>query len=879
MTDINKSVLASQHKSTDAQPSGASKGKLGGGFLQSGPKGSMMLASRVGGASQMHRGTESKKGHSSMVRMDRKKASTTQMGSMTSGKRSKKGKGKDASMRIVDPETGKDATPKSLTQTDVSIEALLAEQSKRKELPVPQLDDPLDLLVKFGVAALSGSESESEVEKDSVPDTGPATARMGTVTQEDQEEKEADPELLAQKVIIKVTETSTMELLSIPSLKVWNGDAQLLEEVQKENEHYKSVLESHKEKDKFTTRSMETFTNTSRSRHTYCPPRPLKDSEAQVTTWDIEDMEAYIDGGHVERKQEEDDKDDDEPTGRPEGAPPTQSSGAGTGASQRNASAMMSQQNASINESSMGMQSDMLSRGEGSMFQSDRPKPPAGPDSTAPVISSAEKEYKQLMSLPAMAKAARVLERAVLKNEMLLQQLLYRNFVDTTAEEVLSSFKVQITQDSSATESEESGGGTMFRMGASGGSMAQGDGRTPATESKAMEEAIYSTITNRSSPALVPLWTYECPMTHNLNISCMAWNHQNQDLLAVGYGSFEFGNNTAGLLLFWSLKNPRYPQKIIRTKHSVTAVDFSIEHPHLVAAGFYDGSVHIYDIRDKGEKPSMESAHATGKHSEAVWGVQWVCKDASKRGEQLLSVSTDGTVKQWSMKKGLVPHDVMQLKRTPNKAHNLGSSIEGISREASALCFDFPVNDGTQYYAGTEDGLVHMCSVSYNEQTLGTYVGHTGPVYKVRCSPFHPDAFLSCSADWTVKLWDQKNQETPVLTMQSGLDYVMDVVWSPTNACVYAAVTRDGRVEIWDMETSPLDPVVQLKTKKHISCILFSPNAPVIVTGDSEGCVDVFRIHALNSGDTSREVQTQRLLRVLSRTDDRAVKASEKKKA
>jgi hypothetical protein len=46
--------------------------------------------------------------------------------------------------------------------------------------------------------------------------------------------------------------------------------------------------------------------------------------------------------------------------------------------------------------------------------------------------------------------------------------------------------------------------------------------------------------------------------------------------------------------------------------------------------------------------------------------------------------------------------------------------MEGISRDASGLCFDFPINDGTQYFTGTEEGLIHKCSVSYNEQTLGT---------------------------------------------------------------------------------------------------------------------------------------------------------------
>ena len=67
-----------------------------------------------------------------------------------------------------------------------------------------------------------------------------------------------------------------------------------------------------------------------------------------------------------------------------------------------------------------------------------------------------------------------------------------------------------------------------------------------------------------------------------------------------------------------------------------------------------------------------------------------------------------------------------------------------ISRQASGLSFDFPPGDGATYFAGTEDGLIHKCSVSYNEQYLETYHGHTGPVYRIRCSPFSDRLFLSC---------------------------------------------------------------------------------------------------------------------------------------
>ena len=55
---------------------------------------------------------------------------------------------------------------------------------------------------------------------------------------------------------------------------------------------------------------------------------------------------------------------------------------------------------------------------------------------------------------------------------------------------------------------------------------------------------------------------------------------------------------------------------------------------------------------------------------------------------------------------------------------------------------------------GTEEGRIHKCSKAYNSAYLETYEGHYMAVYTVRWNAFNPKIFLSCSADWTVKLWE-----------------------------------------------------------------------------------------------------------------------------
>lgn len=57
--------------------------------------------------------------------------------------------------------------------------------------------------------------------------------------------------------------------------------------------------------------------------------------------------------------------------------------------------------------------------------------------------------------------------------------------------------------------------------------------------------------------------------------------------------------------------------------------------------------------------------------------------------------------------------------------------------------------DKNIYFVSCDDHNIYRCSKSYKERYLETYYGHTGPVYKIKCNPFHSDIFITASADWT----------------------------------------------------------------------------------------------------------------------------------
>uniref|UniRef100_H2YQ56 Dynein axonemal intermediate chain 4 n=1 Tax=Ciona savignyi TaxID=51511 RepID=H2YQ56_CIOSA len=355
-------------------------------------------------------------------------------------------------------------------------------------------------------------------------------------------------------------------------------------------------------------------------------------------------------------------------------------------------------------------------------------------------------------------------------------------------------------------------------------------------------------------PTLDRLWSYSSTMTKGRNVSSMVWNKINQDILAVGYGQFGFNEQNkskGGLTCCWNLKNPEFPERVFHCKANVTSLDFSTVNPNLLAVGLFDGTVCIYNVRNTSDAPVVDSFDCTGKHSSPVWQLCWIEREKAlgeERSEILISISADGRVVQWSIRKGFECSDLMKLKRTARK--NIQKKKEKteafISRQAPGMCFDFHSKGSNMYLAGTEEGLIHKCSCSYNEQFLDTYTGHTGPLYKVRWSPFCSDVFLSCSSDWSIRLWKQ-SELSPVLNFFSTTKAVHDICWSPYSATVFCAV-NEGAVEIWDLGTNTLDPLITNLASPGIklSCAIFSQNSNSVLVGDSDGQVSVYQLRNMS---------------------------------
>lgn len=345
---------------------------------------------------------------------------------------------------------------------------------------------------------------------------------------------------------------------------------------------------------------------------------------------------------------------------------------------------------------------------------------------------------------------------------------------------------------------------------------------------------------------LLPLWKFSYDKSKKLSVTAIAWNNKYPDLFTVAYGSYDFLKQAKGLILLYSLKNPSYPEFVYNTDSGVMSMDIHADYPNLIAAGFYDGSVAVYNTAENTQIPKFTSNAKSGKHTDPVWQVKWQ-KDDLDGNMNFFSVSSDGRVVSWTLcKSELVHTDVLTLSiengGESSEAGNNGGGV--VAALGCGTCFDFNKQQDQIFLVCTEEGKVHKCSKSYTNQFLDTFDAHHMAVYAVCWNSFHPKVYLTCSADWTVKIWDHTCKD-PLFTYDLG-SAVGDAAWAPYSSTVFAAVTADGKVFVFDLNQNKYEPIceqlVVQKKKTKLTHVAFNGKYPIIIVGDDRGNVTSLKL-------------------------------------
>ncbi|KAF8661304.1 hypothetical protein AX16_001402 [Volvariella volvacea WC 439] len=301
----------------------------------------------------------------------------------------------------------------------------------------------------------------------------------------------------------------------------------------------------------------------------------------------------------------------------------------------------------------------------------------------------------------------------------------------------------------------------------------------------------------------------------NRSITDVDWSPKYPELSVASYNKNPAAlNEPDGIVAVWNLHLLERPEFVFHSQSDVLSVTFSPFHSNLVFGGTYSGQILLWDTRSK-HLPVLKTPLSAAGHTHPVYAMQMV---GTQNAHNLITSSTDGMVCSWLVDMLAQPQETLEL---VHAGHNK-------TGEVAITCLDFPDNETTTFWVGTEEGNVYQANrydragakAGLNQYDI--YKGHSGPVMGIN---FHPqlgpvdfsDLFLTCSVDWTVKLWRAKSLTkpsssthgiSPIYSFDEADDYVYDVKWHPAHPALFGMVDGSGKFDLWNLNTDTEVPAV-----------------------------------------------------------------------
>ncbi|GBE86492.1 Dynein intermediate chain 1 [Sparassis crispa] len=292
----------------------------------------------------------------------------------------------------------------------------------------------------------------------------------------------------------------------------------------------------------------------------------------------------------------------------------------------------------------------------------------------------------------------------------------------------------------------------------------------------------------------------------NRSITDVGWSPKFPELSCASYNKNPAAlNEPDGLVAVWNLHLLERPEFVFHSQSDVLSVTFSPFHSNLIFGGTYSGQILLWDTRSK-HLPVLKTPLSAAGHTHPVYAMQMV---GTQNAHNLITSSTDGTVCSWLVDMLAQPQETLEL---VHAGHNK-------TGEVAITTLDFPDNETTTFWVGTEEGNVYQANrydragAKAGLHQYDVYKGHSGPVMGLH---FHPllgpvdfsDLFLTCSVDWTVKLWRAKslakpsttaNIIQPLYSFDEADDYVYDVKWHPSHPALFGVVDGSGKFDVWNL--------------------------------------------------------------------------------
>lgn len=192
------------------------------------------------------------------------------------------------------------------------------------------------------------------------------------------------------------------------------------------------------------------------------------------------------------------------------------------------------------------------------------------------------------------------------------------------------------------------------------------------------------------------------------------------------------------------------------------------------------------------------------------------------------------------------------------RLYRVEGKLGGISRTDHCVVYDVPISHQPSafilrrhpitndiYFVGSDEGCVYRCSVNYLHQHVDSFVAHDGPIYSFEFSPFCQKLFLTCGADWCIRIWAEGFTE-PLITLSTAMACVRNACWSPICSTIIASIVND-QICVWDIHRKTHVPasVTTSTNGTRLVAADFTANGNQLVVADIEGVVYVYNLEGM----------------------------------
>nr|XP_037868727.1 cytoplasmic dynein 1 intermediate chain isoform X9 [Bombyx mori] len=350
------------------------------------------------------------------------------------------------------------------------------------------------------------------------------------------------------------------------------------------------------------------------------------------------------------------------------------------------------------------------------------------------------------------------------------------------------------------------------------------------------ENALYSKGDDKSAARLSLVRTFEEERwSRGRCVTCLDWSTFHPELvLASYYNSDDAPHDPDGVCLVWNTKFKKTtPEDIFHCQSAVMSATFARFHPNLILGGTYSGQIVLWDNRVQKRTPVQRTPLSSVAHTHPVYCLSVI---GSQNAHNLISVSTDGRLCSWSLDMLSQPQETLELQHRQAKP-------------VAVTCMDCPQTMLNNFVLGSEDGNVYTgCLYGQRAGVTECVEAHAGPLTGVSC---HAAAgpvdlahlYLTCSVDWSVKLWSLKESK-PLYSFEDNGDYLVDVRWSPAHPALFAAADAASRLDLWNLNRDTEVPIasVQAEGGAAFSRVSWSPAGSLVTAGDDRGKISVYEL-------------------------------------